>query len=390
MRRGIGRSELVALYAAADVGWVTPLRDGMNLVAKEYVACQRRAEGVLLLSEFAGAAAEMGEAFLVNPYDEDRTAEVLERILDLPVEDRRERMAALHRRVHRNTVFAWSERFVSLLREAATDQARRSGEQRSRLPVGEVVAAFRQARGRMLFLDYDGTLVPFANMPRQAAPPPSLTSLLARLGRLPATATTLISGRPRSDLEAWFGKTEGLWLVAEHGAMIRQPGSGDWELTRPRISVDWKARVLPVLEHFVDRTPGSFVEEKDYALVWHYRMADPLFGEWLANELCANLDELLAETELRAIRGQKSVEIRLVWTNKGEMVSRVEATLPAVDFRFAVGDDRTDEDLFERLPPDAWTVHVGDGTSHARYSLSGPRDVVAVLDELARAAPAAS
>ena len=113
MRRGISRSELVALYAAADVGWVTPLRDGMNLVAKEYVACQRRAEGVLLLSEFAGAAAEMGEAFLVNPYDEDGTAEVLERILDLPLEDRRERMAALHRRVHRNTVFAWSERFVA-------------------------------------------------------------------------------------------------------------------------------------------------------------------------------------------------------------------------------------------------------------------------------------
>ena len=386
MRRGINRSELVALYAAADVGWVTPLRDGMNLVAKEYVACQRRAEGVLLLSEFAGAAAEMGEAFLVNPYDEDRTAEVLEKIIDLPVEDRRERMAALHRRVHRNTVFAWSERFVSLLREAASDQARRSGEQRARLPVGEVVAAFRQARGRMLFLDYDGTLVPFANMPRQAAPPPSLIALLSRLGQLPATATTLISGRPRSDLEAWFGRTEGLWLVAEHGAMIRQPGGGDWELTRPRIPVDWKARVLPVLEHFVDRTPGSFVEEKDYALVWHYRMADPLFGEWLANELCANLEELLAETELRAIRGQKSVEIRLVWTNKGEMVSRVEATLPAVDFRFAVGDDRTDEDLFERLPPDAWTVHVGDGTSHARYCLSGPRQVVEVLDELSRSA----
>jgi trehalose 6-phosphate synthase/phosphatase len=387
MRRGIARSDLVALYAAADVGWVTPLRDGMNLVAKEYVACQRRAEGVLLLSEFAGAAAEMGEAFLVNPYDEDRTAEVLERILDLPVEDRRERMVALHRRVHRNTVFAWSERFVSLLREAASDQARRSGEQRARLPVGEVVSAFRQARGRLLFLDYDGTLVPFANMPRQAAPPPSLISLLFRLGRLPATATTLISGRPRSDLEAWFGKTEGLWLVAEHGAMIRPPGGGDWELTRPRIPVDWKARVLPVLEHFVDRTPGSFVEEKDYALVWHYRMADPLFGEWLANELCANLEELLAETELRAIRGKKSVEIRLVWTNKGEMVSRVEATLPAVDFRFAVGDDRTDEDLFERLPPDAWTVHVGDGISHARYGLSGPREVLDVLDQLAGSVP---
>jgi len=386
MRRGIARTDLVALYAAADVGWVTPLRDGMNLVAKEYVACQRRAEGVLLLSEFAGAAAEMGEAFLVNPYDEDRTAEVLERILDLPVEDRRERMAALHRRVHRNTVFTWSDRFVHLLREAASDQARRSGEQPARLPVDELAAAFRRARSRVLFLDYDGTLVPFANTPREATPPAALVSLLSRLGGLPGTATTVISGRPRADLEAWFGKTAGLWLVAEHGAMIRPPAAAEWELTRPIIPVAWKARVLPVLEHFVDRTPGSFVEEKDYALVWHYRMADPVFGEWLANELCSNLEELLAETELRAIRGQKSVEVRLVWTNKGEMVSRVEAALPAVDFRFAVGDDRTDEDLFERLPPDAWTVHVGEGTSHARYCLPGPHEVVEVLDQLARSA----
>jgi trehalose 6-phosphate synthase/phosphatase len=383
MRRGIARSELVALYAAADVGWVTPLRDGMNLVAKEYVACQRRAEGVLLLSEFAGAAAEMGEAFLVNPYDEDRTAEVLEAALDLPLEDRRARMAALHRRVHRNTVFTWSERFVTLLREAASEQARRSGEQPARLPVDELETAFRRSRGRLLFLDYDGTLVPFANTPREAAPPPALVSLLSRLGGLPGTATTLISGRPRADLEAWFGKA-GLWLVAEHGAMIRRPSAAEWELTRPTIPVDWKARVLPVLEHFVDRTPGSFVEEKDYALVWHYRRADPVFGEWLANELCANLEELLAETELRAMRGQKSVEVRVVWANKGEMVSRLEAAIPAVDFRLAVGDDRTDEDLFERLPPDAWTVHVGEGTSHARYCLSGPREVVEVLDQLAR------
>jgi len=308
---------------------------------------------------------------------------VLAKILDLPIEDRRERMTALHRRVHRNTVFAWSERFVSLLREGADDRARRNSEQPARLPVRDLAAAFRRARQRVLFLDYDGTLVPFANTPREATPPAALVGLLERLGGLPDTATTLISGRPRTDLEAWFGRTSGLWLVAEHGALIRPPAGNGWELTRPRIPVEWKARVLPVLEHFVDRTPGSFVEEKDYALVWHYRMADPMFGEWLANELCANLDELLAETELRAIRGQKSVEVRLVWTNKGEMISRVEAGLPAVDFRLAVGDDSTDEDLFERLPKDAWTVHVGHGTSHARYCLSGPHEVVAVLDELA-------
>ena len=243
--------------------------------------------------------------------------------------------------------------------------------------------AFRRARSRLLFLDYDGTLVPFANTPREAAPPPDVLALLRRLGTLPATATALISGRPRRDLEGWFGGTRGLWLVAEHGAMIRHPCTGAWELTRPTIPVEWKGKVLPVLDHYVDRTPGSFVEEKEYALVFHYRMADPVFGEWLANELCSNLEDLLAQTELRAIRGQKSVEVRLVWANKGEMVARLEAAIPGVDFRLALGDDGTDEDLFERLPPEAWKVHVGQGTSHARFCLPGPDEVVAILDELA-------
>jgi trehalose 6-phosphate synthase/phosphatase len=388
MRRGIPRAELVALYAAADVGWVTPLRDGMNLVAKEYVACQRRAEGVLLLSEFAGAAAEMGEAFLVNPYDEDRTAEVLEAALELPPEARRERMVALHRRVHRNTVFSWSERFIALLKEASADQARTPAETPGLpLPVADVAAAFSRARARLLFLDYDGTLVPFANTPRDAAPPPTVLALLERLSGLPDTATAIVSGRPRADLEFWFGSIPGLWLVAEHGAMIRQPGALQWELTRPRIPVEWKTRVLPVLEHFVDRTPGSFVEHKDYGLVFHYRMSDPVFGEWLANELVANLEGLLAETELHAIRGHKCVEVRLVWANKGGMVSRIQAALPGSDFTMAVGDDRTDEDLFERMPADAWTVKVGPGNSIARYSLSTPGEVVDVLEQLASAVP---
>jgi trehalose 6-phosphate synthase/phosphatase len=140
--------------------------------------------------------------------------------------------------------------------------------------------------------------------------------------------------------------------------------------------------VRPVLEHFVDRTPGSFIEEKEYCLVWHHRMADPEFGEWLANELVAVLEQLLAETELRAVRGQKSVEVRLSWAGKGEVLAQVEGT-DAPEFRLAIGDDRTDEELFERLPGDAWTVHVGDGPSLARYRLPHVRAVRRFLEEIA-------
>ena len=163
-----------------------------------------------------------------------------------------------------------------------------------------------------------------------------------------------------------------------------RPAAREWELAPAgHRRAEWKARVLPVLEHFVDRTPGSFIEEKEFALVWHYRLADPEFGEWLANELVATLDEMLAETELHAIRGQKTVEVRLVVGEQGRDGGPPGG--PArrdADFRLAIGDDRTDEDLFERLRGEAWTVRVGEGPSSARYSLPGPPEVRAVLERV--------
>jgi trehalose 6-phosphate synthase/phosphatase len=383
IRRAISRAELVALYAASDLGWVTPLRDGMNLVAKEYVACQTDGDAVLVLSEFAGAAAEMGEAFIVNPYDEDRTAAVIERVLSLAPDERRERMSALRRRVLRNNAFAWSQRFLAALRSAAAERVRRRADEPRVLPVEQIVAAHRESRCRWLLLDYDGSLVPYAQRPRDAAPPRALVSLVAALASSAATRIALVSGRSRGELESWFAQAEGLWLVAEHGALLRAPQGHKWEALRPSMPVNWMERVRPVLEHAVDRTPGSFIEEKECSLVWHHRMSDPEFGEWVANELVANLDEMLAETELRAMRGQKSVEVRLAWATKAEALTRLSELWPKPDFQLAVGDDRTDEDLFERLPIDAWTIHVGGGRSRARFQLPHPEAVVGLLERLA-------
>jgi len=385
IRRGIPRSELVALYAAADLAWVTPLRDGLNLVAKEYVACQQGGDGVLLLSEFAGAAAEMGEAFLVNPYDEERTAEVVEQALSLSVEERRERMSALYKRVVRNSAFDWGDRFLANLRDAAAARRDGSSNKPEKLPVERVVAAFRGARTRRLLLDYDGTMVPYARRPQDAVPPPGLIPLLTRLASNPANTVALISGRSRNDIEAWFGQVEGLWLAAEHGAIMRSPESGKWEVYRPNYSDEWKQRVYPVLEHFSDRTPGSFIEEKEFSIVWHYRMSDPEFGEWLANELAANLEQMLAETELRPFRGQKTVEVKPIWANKGEVLARLDVMRPAPGFCLAAGDDRTDEDLFARLPDDVWTVHIGDSLTRAKFCLSSPEEMRQLMNWLAEA-----
>jgi trehalose 6-phosphate synthase/phosphatase len=385
LRRAIPKQELVALYAAADVGWVTPLRDGMNLVAKEFIACQRGESGVLVLSEFAGAAAEMGEAFLVNPYDEERTADVLERALLLPAGERRERMSALYRRVLRNNVFAWGERFLNNLSEAAALSSDRPSDKPEPLPVDAAVRAYQEAKSRLLLLDYDGTLVPYANRPQEAVPPATLVHLLTRLAGNEANCLALVSGRAKADLESWFGDIRGLWLAAEHGAIIRSPDTNRWETLRRNYPVDWKAQIYPVLEHFTDRTPGSFIEEKEYSLVWHYRMSDPEFGEWLANDLVANLEEMLAQTELRAVRGAKSIEVRLIWANKGEFVKRIVEVCPAHQFRLGAGDDRTDEEIFERLPVDAWTIHVGRRRSLARFQLRDYREMWNLLESFAAA-----
>lgn len=386
INRSIQKEELVGLYRLADVCWVGSLRDGMNLVAKEYVACKSEGDGVLVLSEFAGAAAEMGEALLINPYDEERTANTIARALDLDEQERRLRMMALHKRVLQNNVFHWGERFLTSLQEAVVERGRYIDTQPEQLRANEVRHAYLRAKRRLLVLGYDGTLVPFARRPQQAVPPDAVVELLEELTSDPANCVALMSGRSADDLDRWFGNIQGLWLAAEYGAELRPPSSA-WEPLRPQTSFEWKTTVMPILDHFVDRTPGSFVEEKKYALVWHYRMAEPEFGEWLANELTSMLEAMLAQTELRAFRGERVVEVKPVWANKGEALQRILGRFPDPDFTFAAGDDRTDEELFERLPAGSWTVHIGPGPTRASFVVTDVQRLRGVLELFARSGP---
>jgi trehalose 6-phosphate synthase/phosphatase len=388
INRSIERSELVALYKLADVLWVGSLRDGMNLVAKEYVACKPEGDGVLVLSEFAGAAAEMGEALLINPFDDERTAVTINRALAMDEQERKLRMTALHNRVVRNDVFHWGERCLASLEDAVSDRGRYIDTQPKKLRPAEIRDAYREAARRLVVLDYDGTLVPFAKRPQQAVPPQVVLDLLTALADDPKSLVALMSGRSSENLDRWFGKIPRLCLVAEHGAELKAQSASTWESLRPQAPTDWKSTVMPILEHFVDRTPGSFVEEKKYALVWHYRMAEPEFGEWLANELVSMLEAMLAETELRAFRGEKIVEVKPVWANKGEAIERLLRDFPEPDFILAAGDDRTDEDLFERAPASAWTVHIGPGPTRASYVVTDLQVLRGVLQSLATAGAA--
>jgi len=351
----------------------------MNLVAKEYVACQRGHHGVLVLSAFAGAAQELGEALRINPYDEAGTADVIVRALELDEEARAERMAALRERVERNDAVAWGGRFIDGLLEASRASHPVLRADRPAPDPSALADALRVARSRVILLDYDGTLVPFARRPQDAVPGRELPSLLAALAAVPDTTVALISGRSRTDIGRWFSDISGLWLAAEHGALVRAADGSAWEPLRAGADVSWMATVRPILEQFADSAPGAFVEQKELALGWHYRLADAEFGAWLANELVATLETLLAGTEATVLRGNKVVEVRFAWANKGELASRIVARAPRGAAVLAIGDDRTDEDMFARLSRRAWTVRVGPGATAARFRLRGPAAVVGLL-----------
>ena len=382
IHRGIGRPELVAVYQFADVAWVGPLRDGMNLVAKEYVACHGDGRGVLVLSSLAGAAAEMGEALLINPFDQERTGFTVTRALAMSDEEKRDRMLALHERVLRNDVFVWGDRFLALLDEAAKRRRQHAPESPPPLPLEHLVDEYRGAAKRLLLLDYDGTLVPFTARPQDAAPDDELRTLLAQLTSDKLNCVIVISGRSTADLQRWLGQVPRLGLAAEHGSRWRLPGRDGWE--GRSAEAEWKSTVRPILQHFVDRTPGSFIEEKEVALVWHFRTIEPEFGDWLATELVAMLEGMLAETELRAYHGNKIVEVKPMWANKGALAIELLPGYSDSDkaFILGMGDDRTDEDLFAQLPENAWSVHVGAGPSAARYSVDDTGRVRQVLRQL--------
>src|SRR5690606_32529581 len=276
--RSLPFEELTAFYRMADVALITPLRDGMNLVAKEYVACRVENDGVLILSETAGAARDLGEAIIVNPNHQAELADALREALDMPLDEQRRRMEPMRARLARFDATWWANSFLESLEQVVSSpqedfRARPLTADRA----DAVRTRFDAAGKRLLLLDYDGTLVPFAALPHLASPDAALKQLIRRLCADERNIVVLISGRDHTTLQEWFGGETGLNMVAEHGAWIR-PAGEDWGLFRP-VEADWKETLRPLFQMYVGRLPGSLLEEKDYSLAWHYRGADTELGE---------------------------------------------------------------------------------------------------------------
>jgi trehalose 6-phosphate synthase/phosphatase len=376
--RNLTFEEIVPLYRLCDVALITPLRDGMNLVAKEFIASRPDQTGVLILSEMAGAAKEMGEALIINPFHREDFAKALEQALTMPVEEQIRRNQLLQERLRRYNVVRWADDFVQALVSTQKTEAARQARLLTGKASSSMIQQYRAATRRALLLDYDGTLVPFSSEPKLARPDGELMELLTALGSDPANHVTIISGRPRRTLEEWVGKLP-ISLIAEHGVWLRNQGE-DWRMLKT-MTTDWKERVRPILQLYVDRLPGALLEEKEFSLAWHYRRADPEQATLRAKELLDDLAGYTRNIDVQVFEGNKVIEIRNSGVNKGT-AGREWLKQYAPDFILGIGDDWTDEDLFRALPPTAFSVRVGLATTSARYYLSGPATVRRMLREL--------
>jgi trehalose 6-phosphate synthase/phosphatase len=369
---------LVALYHMADICLVTPMRDGMNLVCKEYVAARIKENGVLILSEMAGAAKELVDSIIVNPNNVDDISNALWDALNMPLFEQERRMRQLRYIVQKFNINQWVKIFMERLKEVKEFQrsmeAKFVGYNTERL----IIERYQNSAQRILFLDYDGTLVGFHVNISMAYPDEELYKILEDITADPSNKVVIISGRNYQTLQDWFGHMN-IDMIAEHGAWYKK-NSNPWEHVQG-LNDQWKKDVLPVLNTYTDRTPGTFIEEKSYSLVWHYRKADEGLGELRATELTNNLRYLVADQGLQLLHGNKVIEIKSSEINKGKAVNMwMQENNP--DMTIAIGDDYTDEDIFKALPENAITIKVGSHISAAKYYVNRHMEVRRLLKAL--------
>jgi trehalose 6-phosphate synthase/phosphatase len=299
-------------------------------------------------------------------------------------EERRARLAPLRVRVETYDVHRWAATFLeqleTVVRRSPSPVSSTAGSAAARKAL---LARLREAEDLLVLLDYDGTLVPYTQTPELARPDAALLELLEELSSRPKTELHVVSGRSREALEHWLGHLR-VALHAEHGFWSRAVDTTTW-VAAAEITGEWREPALAILRDITARTPGSLIEVKSVALAWHYRMADQEAGARRANELRLHLTQLLSNQPVEILAGHKVLEIRPYGVNKGRIVPPLTPEQLASTTVLAIGDDRTDEDLFVAVPNDALTIRVGPGSTRARFRLESVAAVRALLRSLVEA-----
>ncbi len=375
--RSFDFEELVAMYHIADIALVTPLRDGMNLVAKEYIAAKREDPGVLILSEMAGAAIELTDAIIVNPNDIEQIERAILEALEMPEKEQLKRLKAMQKIVAKQTVNKWAGDFVTELKAVKQKNNDLNTERLDEDTFLKIQLDYRTAKKRLFILDYDGTLAGFKGRPEDAVPTKELMGILEKLADNKKNKVVISSGRNQATLEKWFGEMP-ITLAAEHGASYKENGA--WHKNLP-LTQPWDNEIVDIIQSFVDKTPRSKLEVKETALVWHYRNVDGWLASIREQQLLVALIAPCTRQNLQIMRGNKVIEIKSPYHNKGSEVRRILKN-QSFDFILAMGDDTTDEDTFRELPGEAYTIKIGAISEIARYNLRSQTGTLPFLKRL--------
>ena len=375
--RSMQFENLIDLYVSSDVAMITPLRDGMNLVAKEYLATRVENDGVLILSELAGSSKELPQALLVNPFDIEQLAQSIKTAIEMPLMEQQERNTISRKRIRRYDIDKWSSNFMNALNEVANKESSSHIQLVNTAVSSKITQEFSKAKNKLLLLDYDGTLVGFHENPNKAVPTEKLLNLLQDLSKEEGIDVVIISGRPHEFLEQHFAHLK-ITLVAEHGLFLKNPFT-EWN-EKKGMSSEWKEHLLPVLDTFTDNTPGTFIEHKKNSLVWHYRKADPELGIARSVELKTVLSSLLPN-DLTLLDGNKVLELVPANINKGVVALDIYNSKD-YDFVLVAGDDVTDENMFMNLPSEVFKIKVGKKKTVADYFIRNHTNFISLLSKL--------
>ncbi len=374
--RHISFEQLISIYSIADIALITPLRDGMNLVAKEYIA-SKKGKGALILSEIAGAAKELSEAFIVNPNDINEISESIKKALETDTAELERNLLSMRDRISRYNVVQWVKDFLKTLEKSKHESEKLKIKIMNKNDKVHILKDFQKTSKRIIFLDYDGTLVPFASRPDKAIPDGQLLKLLGSLSK--TSEVCIISGRDSSFLEKHFASINA-HLCAEHGALLKEK-NGAWKVIT-HSTTDWKKEMIEIFKQYSIRLPYSLLEEKSFSLTLHYRNCDPEMAEMRIREFIDELVNYTSNLNLQVLLGNKVVEVRNYDINKAN-AGRYFLEKENYDFILSIGDDWTDEDLFEFLKDKTlWTINVGLKKSLAKFSVLSANDVREILKDI--------
>ncbi|OIV93734.1 hypothetical protein TanjilG_16585 [Lupinus angustifolius] len=424
--RPVPRFEKTAYYAVAECCIVNAVRDGMNLVPYKYIVCrqgtakmdlalERKSDSprssMLVVSEFIGCSPSLSGAIRVNPWDVDAVADALYSAITMCDSEKHLRHEKHYRYVSSHDMAYWARSFMQDLERACKDHYTKRcwgiglglgfrvvslSHGFRKLSIDHIVSAYKRTNKRAIFLDYDGTIVPESSLNK--APSTNVISVLNALCNDTKNIVFIVSGRGRDSLSDWFTSCKMLGLAAEHGYFLRWNRDSEWETSHLSVDLDWKNMVEPVMQSYTEATDGSSIEVKESALVWHHLDADPDFGSCQAKELLDHLESVLANEPAAVKRGQHIVEVKPQGINKGLVAEKILSTMVnggnSPDFVMCIGDDRSDEDMFESIlrtvscpslpaAPEIFACTVGSKPSKAKYYLDDTTDVIKLLQGLA-------